>query len=115
MKPNGSPLPKIHHIVSIIPDGKDYFVQVEGDDENFFRFESTQYCKKPIMHFPVRLDEDVAVPYQRYDAQIDLKYHLIVIESATTEDSINVLSSTDGLMHRIGVKDLRPLFLTDNN
>lgn len=100
-------LPTIHKVSEVIAEDKDWFVKVIGDEDNFFKFEKSSKCKKPIVGLPVYIVNEKAFLNEKYDALIEDKYHLISIKNIKKEQ-IEVESVTTGLTYQITTENLRP-------
>lgn len=101
-------VPKIFFIKSFEKENDKYYVTLKNDD-NIIEFEKRKWCRKPITGFPVIIENDKAIPCERYDAQIDLKYHIIIFKDCKDEGFLRIESLTSGLTHNITIKDLRPI------
>lgn len=104
-------IPKTFFIETFFKENDSYYVQLKGDSDNLLLFEKRKWCRKPIVGFPMVIENEKAIPCERYDAQIDLKYHLIIFKDAKAEDHIRIESLTSGLTHTITIKDLRPIII----
>lgn len=100
-------LPITHCISEVIDQDKEWFVKIKGDDDNFFKFEKSSQCKKPIKGLPVKIVNEKAILEEKYDAVIEDKYHLIVIKNVKKEE-LEVESVTTGLTYQITTENLRP-------